>query len=86
MLPEGVEINCASLLQCPEPWRCESCGELMYNRDANGYPCPGAPMPHFWDIEHTQVCSACYAMVIPLSGKDYWRALHEQDREEHWPA
>lgn len=64
-----------------EPWRCTSCGELMFNCDAQG-PAAGAPMPHFWSLEHNEVCSVCYAMVLLLATNDYWKALHEADREE----
>jgi len=71
-----------------EPWRCTSCGELMYNLDAKGYPRSGAPMPHFWSLEHNEVCSACYFMVLPLATNEYWKALHaayeeaEQQRKD----
>lgn len=64
-----------------DAWRCTSCGQLMYNR-AKGYPGPGAPMPHFWSLEHNEVCSVCYAMVLPLATNEYWKALHNEDCEE----
>jgi len=62
-----------------EPWHCDSCGELMYNRDANG-PCPGAPMPRFWDTD-MKVCTVCYEMVLTLTGSEYWGKLHAADKE-----
>lgn len=64
-----------------EPWTCTSCGHLMYNLDAEGYPAPGAPLPRFWDTEHTRVCLACYGMVLPLATQEYWKALHAADKE-----
>ena len=49
--------------QILEPWRCSCCKELMYNRDENGNPTEGAPMPKFWSIKYQQVCSMCYEMA-----------------------
>ena len=69
-------------LECHEPWRCTSCQQFMYNMDANGKPCFGAPQSHWWSNEHPRVCSLCYSLVLLLTGKDYWSRVHEEDRKK----
>lgn len=81
MLPEGWDDITAPALQCPEPWNCNSCGELMYNLGPDGYPAAGAPMPHFWSLEHSKVCSACYSMALTIGTSKYWKDLHAADRD-----
>ena len=66
----------------PEAWRCDACGQLIYNRDAKGYPAPGAPMPHFWSMSKRAVCTVCFDMALLLHEKEYWKKLHADWRLE----
>lgn len=68
-----------------EPWKCDGCGELMYNRTAEGYPASGGPIPHFISTEFSRVCSVCKALWDTVGNRDYWRTVQreaEQTREK----
>lgn len=65
-----------------EPWRCDSCEQLMFNVDEAGLPISGAPMPHFWDVQHPQVCSVCYDMAMAAFEYPFFRAAHDAWRQE----
>lgn len=65
-----------------EPWRCDSCEQLMFNVDGAGLPIPGAPMPHFWDTTHRMVCTVCYDMAIAAFVLPHFRAAHDEWKQE----
>lgn len=52
-----------------EPWRCKHCNKLIYNRDENGYPVPGAPVPRWWSLEFNKVCNFCYDVALAAKEK-----------------
>lgn len=72
-----------------EPWRCDSCGLLVFNIDSSGYPAPGAPSSYFGGeyggTRYEKVCTACYQMKDVLAngvdgvGKpEYWRSVQNK--------
>jgi len=67
-------------LEFISPWRCEGpCKAFMYNRNAEGYPSPGAPVGFTIDMgkgNTIRVCSTC---------KDLWliAASNKHMRKEH---
>ena len=61
-----------------EPWRCSACHHLMYNCDIEGHPVPGAPMPHFWSLEHREVCTACYTMALTVNDSEHFKKAHQE--------
>lgn len=73
-----------------EPWRCDSCGALIYNLDSRSNPAPGAPSSYFGGDyggkRYEQVCTLCYQMKDVLTeaefckDKNYWRSI--QTRED----
>jgi hypothetical protein len=67
-----------------QPWRCDSCGLFVFNKDENGHPAPGAP-PSFFGGEHggkkyENVCAVCYEMKDAASS-DYWRDIQRKQDE-----
>lgn len=72
------------VLSADEAWRCDACEHLIYNVDAKGYPAAGAPMPKFWSISKSKVCTACYEMAMALHNRpgQYWEKLHNDWRLE----
>lgn len=67
-----------------EPWRCNTCNLLVYNLDDNGYPTEGAPMGHYADIDHQNVCSVCYFMITnpALADSNYWRGIRAAEYDK----
>ena len=65
-----------------EPWRCDACGALQFNRDRRGNPAPGAPAPKYGDLEHQNVCWMCFDMIRAVADKPYWLKLHNEWKEK----
>lgn len=62
-----------------ESWVCEGpCQQLMYNKDEEGYPCPGAPVGFTIhpDEQELRVCSTCADMYISLAESRFMRRMH----------
>jgi len=75
------------LLEFVEPWRCDSCKELMYNKNADGYPAPGAPigLNITVDGKEQRVCLMCAEMYIAVLKNDYFVERHKEwvKEQEH---
>jgi hypothetical protein len=51
-----------------EPWYCANCRELIYNKDSDGYPAPGAPMPLvLHDGKIRNVCRSCFDTACAIA-------------------
>jgi hypothetical protein len=79
--------NCGEpdLLEFIEPWRCYNCDELMYNKDQDGYPSPGAPIGLAIHVEEKpmRVCLLCVEMYIAVLKSTYMKDQHIQWQEEN---
>lgn len=69
-----------------EPWRCDSCGILLFNRDSDGYAIRGAPSSWFGGDyggkRYEQVCTLCHQMKDILTDGErgnYWRAVQNME-------
>lgn len=68
-----------------EPWRCESCNELIYNKDGDGYPTPGAPIGIAvkLDKQMKRICLVCAEMYIVILKSPYMLKQHKEWVEEN---
>lgn len=63
-----------------EAWRCDGCGQLMYNiclENGHFYPAAGAPLPRYLSQTFKQVCSVCLLMYNTINDSDYFRTLSQ---------
>lgn len=67
-------------LEFLEPWRCGECNELMYNKDQEGYPAPGAPLglEVKIDDESIRVCLMCAEIYISLLRNKFMVEQHKK--------
>lgn len=74
------------VLEFIKPWRCEGpCKELMYNKDGNGYPAPGAPIGFTVHLDigvSKRVCCTCAEMYLVVRESSYMHRQHTEWMQE----
>jgi hypothetical protein len=60
-----------------DAWRCGACRALIYNRDADGHPAPGAPKPLYLDHRNQNICMTCFQMGLIVRDDPYWKAQQD---------
>ena len=73
-------------MELTDAWRCDGpCGQLMYNInivDGKSYPAETAPEGFFLSKEFQRVCCVCLDMFTVLDKSDYWKEVHDKDKQK----
>jgi hypothetical protein len=64
-----------------EPWRCDNCHELMYNRE-DGHPAAGAPPTKYLNETYKHVCTLCFQLGSIIRDSVYWKKLADDHAEK----
>jgi hypothetical protein len=60
-----------------EPWYCDGCHAMIYNRDADGNPAAGAPSTKYLNEIYKNVCTLCFQLGSVIRDSSYWKNLAE---------
>jgi hypothetical protein len=64
-----------------EPWYCDGCHAMMYNRE-DGHPVAGAPPTKYLNEIYKHVCTLCFQLGSIIRDSSYWKKLADDHAEK----
>jgi hypothetical protein len=65
-----------------EPWYCDNCHAMMYNRDVDGNPAAGAPPTKHLNEIYKYVCTLCFQLGSIIRDSSYWKKLADDHADK----